>query len=86
MLISEAFEPNYGLFSVTKLNHFYPSATSSVQGRNHIQLFEFIGKVNIKHRDGFHLYLHLDLNELGYWKSCLRRCLVGCSICWVFIS
>lgn len=45
MLISEAFEPNYGLFSSTKLNHFYPSATSSVHGRNHIQLFEFIGKV-----------------------------------------
>ncbi|GAA5795819.1 hypothetical protein HPULCUR_001181 [Helicostylum pulchrum] len=45
MLINEAFEPNYGLFSSTKLNSFYPSATSSVHGRNHIQIFEFIGKV-----------------------------------------
>ncbi|KAI7882113.1 uncharacterized protein EV154DRAFT_39833 [Mucor mucedo] len=45
MMISEAFEPNYGLFTSTKLNSFYPSATSSVHGRNHIQLFEFIGKV-----------------------------------------
>lgn len=47
MLIAEAFEPNFGLFSSTKLNSFYPSATSSVHGRNYIQIFEFIGKVNI---------------------------------------
>lgn len=45
MLVQEAFEPNYGLFSSTKLNSFYPSATSSIHGRYHIQLFEFIGKV-----------------------------------------
>lgn len=44
MMISEAFEPNYGLFSSTKTNSFYPSATSIVHGRNHILLFEFIGK------------------------------------------
>ncbi|KAI9356085.1 hypothetical protein BD770DRAFT_390413 [Pilaira anomala] len=45
MLIAEAFEPNFGLFSSTKLNSFYPSAISSVHGRNYIQIFEFIGKV-----------------------------------------
>ncbi|KAI8330947.1 hypothetical protein EDC96DRAFT_555573 [Choanephora cucurbitarum] len=45
MMISEAFEPNVGLFSATKQNSFYPSATSSIHGKNHIQLFEFIGKV-----------------------------------------
>ncbi|KAL9549438.1 hypothetical protein PS6_006068 [Mucor atramentarius] len=44
MMIAEAFEPNYGLFSCTKTHSFYPSATSSVHGRHHIQLFEFIGK------------------------------------------
>ncbi|KAL0141224.1 hypothetical protein V8B55DRAFT_1487205 [Mucor lusitanicus] len=44
MMIAEAFEPNYGLFSSTKTHSFYPSATSSVHGRHHIQLFEFIGK------------------------------------------
>ncbi|KAI9486304.1 MAG: hypothetical protein EXX96DRAFT_548582 [Benjaminiella poitrasii] len=44
MLISEAFEPNYGLFSSTKHNSFYPSATSSIHGRHYIELFEFIGK------------------------------------------
>lgn len=44
MLISEAFEPNYGLFTATKLNSFYPSATSSIHGQDHISLFEFIGK------------------------------------------
>ncbi|KAI8055570.1 uncharacterized protein B0P05DRAFT_288472 [Gilbertella persicaria] len=45
MMISEAFEPNVGLFAATKQNSFYPSATSSIHGKNHIQLFEFIGKV-----------------------------------------
>ncbi|KAK4513248.1 uncharacterized protein ATC70_011816 [Mucor velutinosus] len=44
MMIAEAFEPNYGLFSSTRTQSFYPSATSSVHGRHHIQLFEFIGK------------------------------------------
>ncbi|CEP11047.1 hypothetical protein [Parasitella parasitica] len=44
MMITEAFEPNYGLFSSTKSNSFYPNATSSVHGSHHIQLFEFIGK------------------------------------------
>lgn len=44
MMIAEAFEPNYGLFSSTNSNSFYPSATSSVHGYHHIQLFEFIGK------------------------------------------
>ncbi|KAI8986495.1 hypothetical protein BDB01DRAFT_785829 [Pilobolus umbonatus] len=44
-LISEAFEPNFGLFSATKLNKFYPNMASHVHGSNHIQLFEFIGKV-----------------------------------------
>jgi len=44
MMIAEAFEPNYGLFSCTKTHSFYPSATSSVHGHHHIQLFEFIGK------------------------------------------
>ncbi|KAI8359953.1 hypothetical protein BD560DRAFT_184548 [Blakeslea trispora] len=45
LMISEAFEPDVGLFSATKQNTFYPSAASSVHGKNHIQLFEFIGKV-----------------------------------------
>lgn len=45
MLIAEAFEPNYGLFTATKMNSFYPSATASIHGRDNIQLFEFIGKV-----------------------------------------
>ncbi|KAI7900959.1 uncharacterized protein BX663DRAFT_140672 [Cokeromyces recurvatus] len=44
MLISEAFEPNYDLFSLTKHNSFYPSATSGFIDRQHIELFEFIGK------------------------------------------
>ncbi|KAI8884282.1 HECT-domain-containing protein [Backusella circina FSU 941] len=44
MLISEAFEPNHGLFAATKTNSYYPNPTSSVHGANHIQLFEFIGK------------------------------------------
>ena len=43
-MIAEAFEPNCGLFSSTKTQSVYPSATSSVHGRHHIQLFEFIGK------------------------------------------
>ncbi|KAI8646315.1 hypothetical protein BD408DRAFT_410548 [Parasitella parasitica] len=44
MMIAEAFKPEYGLFSSTESNSFYPSATSSVHGSHHIQLFEFIGK------------------------------------------
>jgi ubiquitin-protein ligase E3 B len=47
MMISEAFEPNYGLFAATKTNSYYPSPASSVHGTNHIQLFEFIGKVSL---------------------------------------
>ncbi|KAG1057308.1 hypothetical protein G6F43_000853 [Rhizopus delemar] len=43
-LISEAFKPNYGLFEATSQNSFYPSPSSAVHGKNHIQLFEFIGK------------------------------------------
>lgn len=45
MLISEVFRPNHGLFAATEQNSFYPNPYSSVYGKNHIQLFEFIGKV-----------------------------------------
>ncbi|KAI9273670.1 hypothetical protein BY458DRAFT_434937 [Sporodiniella umbellata] len=46
MLANEAFRPNHGLFMATEQNSFYPSPYSSTQGKSHIQLFEFIGKVN----------------------------------------
>jgi hypothetical protein len=46
LLISEVFEPKYGLFSCTaKTNLFYPATTSPLMGSNYIHLFEFIGKV-----------------------------------------
>ncbi|KAI9302329.1 hypothetical protein BJ944DRAFT_290241, partial [Cunninghamella echinulata] len=46
MLIAEVFKPSYSLFSHTaNTNFFYPSNTSSIHGPNHIQLFEFIGKM-----------------------------------------
>ncbi|KAI8982003.1 hypothetical protein BDF20DRAFT_817457 [Mycotypha africana] len=49
MLISEAFQPGYGLFTATRLNSFYPSLTSFVHGTSRIELFGFIGKVIIQH-------------------------------------
>ncbi|ORZ11832.1 hypothetical protein BCR42DRAFT_96695 [Absidia repens] len=46
LLISEVFEPKYGLFSCTsKTNLFYPATTSPLMGSNYIHLFEFVGKV-----------------------------------------
>ncbi|KAI8336574.1 hypothetical protein BC941DRAFT_427474 [Chlamydoabsidia padenii] len=46
LLISEVFDPKYGLFSCTaETNLFYPATTSSLLGSNHIHLFEFIGKM-----------------------------------------
>ncbi|ORZ03623.1 hypothetical protein BCR43DRAFT_483669 [Syncephalastrum racemosum] len=46
LLINEVFKPSFSLFeSTTGTNLFYPSPTSSIHGTNHINLFEFIGKV-----------------------------------------
>ncbi|CAO3577234.1 unnamed protein product [Absidia cylindrospora] len=46
LLISEVFEPKYGLFSCTsKTNLFYPATTSPLMGSNYIHLFEFVGKM-----------------------------------------
>ncbi|KAI8100057.1 uncharacterized protein BX664DRAFT_322764 [Halteromyces radiatus] len=46
LLVSEVFKPEYGLFScTTETNLFYPATTSSLFGSNHLQLFEFIGKM-----------------------------------------
>ncbi|CEG80848.1 hypothetical protein RMATCC62417_15119 [Rhizopus microsporus] len=45
LLTNEVFEPDFGLFAATKHNSVYPSPNSALQGRYHIELFEFIGKV-----------------------------------------
>ncbi|CAO3609417.1 unnamed protein product [Cunninghamella blakesleeana] len=46
LLIAEVFKPCYSLFSHTiTTNLFYPSNISHIHGSNHIQMFEFIGKM-----------------------------------------
>ncbi|KAI7883316.1 HECT-domain-containing protein [Lichtheimia hyalospora FSU 10163] len=46
LLVNQVFEPSFGLFATTSSTHLvYPSPTSSIHGKGHIRLFEFIGKV-----------------------------------------
>ncbi|ORX44590.1 HECT-domain-containing protein [Hesseltinella vesiculosa] len=46
LLVNDVFHPETGLFSDTKDTHLlYPSNTSSLVHTNHLELFEFIGKV-----------------------------------------
>jgi ubiquitin-protein ligase E3 C len=45
-LANEIFDPNFGLWSLTPENLQYPNPNSSmVHGRDHLRLFEFVGKV-----------------------------------------
>lgn len=42
--IKKVFDPSLNLFKVTSENRLYPSPTSSMQD-NHLQLFEFVGRM-----------------------------------------
>lgn len=47
LLVNQVSEPSFGLFATTaSTNLVYPSPASSIHGKSHIRLFEFIGKVN----------------------------------------
>eukprot|EP00457_Paulinella_chromatophora_P000545 gb/GEZN01000545.1/.p1 GENE.gb/GEZN01000545.1/~~gb/GEZN01000545.1/.p1 ORF type:complete len:1289 (-),score=222.03 gb/GEZN01000545.1/:324-3647(-) len=45
-MITQAFNPNYGLWSETHAHYVYPNPDSgSIPGLDHLQLFRFIGRV-----------------------------------------
>ena len=45
-LANEIFDPNFGLWALTNDNLMYPNPNSAmVHGRDHLRLFEFVGKV-----------------------------------------
>lgn len=45
--IKRVFDPSLNLFKATSENRLYPSPTSSMQD-NHLQLFEFVGRMLAK--------------------------------------
>ncbi|CAG0879428.1 unnamed protein product [Cyprideis torosa] len=44
-ILKQVLDPNFGLFKVTSEGRYYPSPNSHITQDNHLQFFEFVGKM-----------------------------------------